>query len=161
MKKIFAILTILTVAVSVLPMVASAATNIEGPGECCKMRRGVTIDGVTVAKDAVVGDIGSIAAAPTSCYISGAATTPTNEKGNWGLYCTMNTINTLVDYIFIFIVTVVMIFVMLGAFSILTAAGDPEKITTGRNYIIYAAVGMAIAFLARAVPALVKAILGV
>jgi hypothetical protein len=73
----------------------------------------------------------------------------------------MNTINTLVDYIFIFIVTVVMIFVMLGAFSILTAAGDPEKITSGRNYIIYAAVGMAVAFLARAVPALVKAILGV
>ncbi len=156
MKKIFAILTILTIAVSVLPVVVSAATNIEGPGECCKMRRAVTVDGVPCAADSVVRP-----SANATCKFAVAGATYCAVTNNWGMYCTLNTINTLVDYIFIFIVTVVMIFVMLGAFSILTAAGDPEKITTGRNYIIYAAVGMAIAFLARAVPALVKAILGV
>ena len=159
MKKIFAILTILTIAVSVIPAVVSAATNMEGPSECCKMRRSVTIDGDEAVAGAIVGSSAVVGA--VTCYIGGVKVAVTDGKDNWGMYCTLNTINTLVDYIFIFIVTMVMIFVMLGAFSILTAAGDPEKITTGRNYIIYAAVGMAIAFLARAVPALMKAILGV
>jgi len=156
MKKIFAILTILTIAISVMPIIAYAAP--EGPNECCKMRRALKIDDVPCAAGSIVQESDN-----STCKYAIPADGPrcADVTTKWGLFCTMNTINTLVDYIFIFIVTVVMIFVMLGAFSILTAAGDPEKVTSGRNYIIYAAVGMAIAFLARAVPALVKAILGV
>ncbi|MBL7150200.1 MAG: hypothetical protein ISS84_01040, partial [Candidatus Pacebacteria bacterium] len=53
------------------------------------------------------------------------------------------------------------VFVILGAIFLLTAAGAPERIATGRNYIIYAIVGLAVGFLAKAVPNLVKLILGI
>jgi len=41
----------------------------------------------------------------------------------------------------------------------MTAAGAPEKVTTGRNYIIWAMVGAIVAALAKAIPAIVKAVL--
>jgi hypothetical protein len=73
--------------------------------------------------------------------------------------CLLDTIYTVTDWIFAGVVALVVIFVLIGAFNLLTAAGSPEKVTSGRNYIIYAAVGMFVALLAKAIPAIVKAIL--
>jgi len=52
-----------------------------------------------------------------------------------------------------------MIFVLLGAFSILTAGGSSDKINKGRDYILWAAIGFAVALLAKAVPGIVKFLL--
>jgi hypothetical protein len=78
-----------------------------------------------------------------------------------GMCCVMNAIYTVTDWIFIILVAFAAVMVLFGAFTLLTAAGVPEKVTSGRNYIIYAALGLAVGFLAKAIPAIVKVILGV
>jgi len=147
MKKILPGLVLLSLlAVLVVPQIASA----QAPPECCKIRRAITID-TEVAK---VGDI--VGAKDGYCPI-GTITVPTEK---WGLFCVINTINTIVDWIFVVLIALVVIFVMMGAINILLAGGDPEKVGTGRNYIMFAAIGLIVALLARAVPAIVKAVMG-
>ena len=75
--------------------------------------------------------------------------------------CTINAIYTVTDWIFIGIMSLVVIFVLFGAFTILTAGGAAEKINTGRNYIIWACVGVIVAAMAKIIPSIVKAILQV
>ena len=76
------------------------------------------------------------------------------------LCCLMATINYAVNWIFVFLVALVVILVLVGAYYILTAAGSDEKISKGRDYIMFAAIGLALALFARAVPAIVKFIVG-
>ena len=73
--------------------------------------------------------------------------------------CLIDTIYTVTDWVFAGIVALVVIFVLIGAFNLLTAAGNPEKVKSGRDFIIFASVGMFVALLAKAIPAIVKAIL--
>jgi len=62
--------------------------------------------------------------------------------------------------IFVFLLAIAVIMIIMGAFSFVTAGGDPEKTMKARNYIMYAAIGIAVALLAKAVPAMVKMIVG-
>jgi len=78
----------------------------------------------------------------------------------WGMCCLLNSIYTVVDWIFVGLIAIVSLFTILGAFDILTAAGDPEKVKKGRERIMYAMVGLAIALLSRAVPGIVSALIG-
>ena len=48
------------------------------------------------------------------------------------------------------------IMVLVGAFKFMTSAGDPEKVSTARKTILYAAVGFAIACLCGAVTNIIK-----
>ena len=52
------------------------------------------------------------------------------------------------------------IMVLVGAFQMMTAAGDPEKFSRGKNTLVYAAIGFAVAIVASGLAALVKSILG-
>lgn len=90
----------------------------------------------------------------TGCPTSGECEYAKKEL--CGMCCLISTIYYLTDWLFTILITLVIIFVLWGGFELLMAAGDPEKISGGRNRIIYAAVGLAVALLARAVPAIVK-----
>jgi len=48
------------------------------------------------------------------------------------------------------------IMVLVGAFQMMTSAGDPEKFSKGRKTILYAAIGFAIALIAGGVANLIK-----
>ena len=72
----------------------------------------------------------------------------------------MDTVYTVTDWIFVGVVTLVVIFILWGAFNLLTAAGNPEKIKTGRDLIIFASIGMLVALLAKAIPWIVRNVLG-
>jgi len=78
-----------------------------------------------------------------------------DAKKDCAMCCVLNTIYGITDLIFVVLVAISGIMILLGAFNLLFAAGESEKINKGRNYIIYAAVGLAVGFLARAIPALV------
>ena len=65
--------------------------------------------------------------------------------------CLMDTIYNVTDWIFAGIVALVVIFVLIGAFNLLTAAGSPEKVKSGRDFIIYASIGMLVALLAKGI----------
>ena len=52
------------------------------------------------------------------------------------------------------------IMVLVGAFQMMTAAGDPEKFGKGRKTVLYAAVGFAVALIAGGLVSVLKQILG-
>ncbi|OGZ01373.1 MAG: hypothetical protein A3A43_01095 [Candidatus Liptonbacteria bacterium RIFCSPLOWO2_01_FULL_56_20] len=57
-------------------------------------------------------------------------------------------------------VPIVSIMVLWGGFQIAIAAGDPEKFSTGRKTIIYAAVGFLVILLAQGAVSIIRSILG-
>ena len=72
-----------------------------------------------------------------------------------GVCCVLNTLFNISDWIFVLLVALAGIFIVLGAMQIVMAGGDSAKVTTGRNYVMYAAIGLLVGFLARAIPSLV------
>ena len=71
------------------------------------------------------------------------------------------TISAIIDWMFYIIMFGVAIMVAIAAFSFLTAAGDPDKTSKARNYIIYALVGAVVGFLAKGIMMIVATALGV
>ncbi len=53
-------------------------------------------------------------------------------------------------------IPVTVIMVLVGGFQILTAAGDPEKFSTGRKTILYAAVGFTVVFFANSIVPIIR-----
>lgn len=51
------------------------------------------------------------------------------------------------------------IMVLVGAFQMMTSAGDPEKFTQGRKTLLYAAIGFGIAFIGTGITDLIKSVL--
>ncbi len=73
-----------------------------------------------------------------------------------GVFCVMDAILTATDWIFAIVLAIAIIFVIWGAFTLITAGGSAEKALKGRNYIIYAVVGFIVALLAKAIPNIAK-----
>lgn len=67
------------------------------------------------------------------------------------LACMVDKIETAEDWFFVVFMVVAGILVMYGAFVFLTAAGSPEKLTLGRNILIWAAVGLIVAFISKGI----------
>ncbi|MFA4998862.1 MAG: hypothetical protein WC514_02475 [Candidatus Paceibacterota bacterium] len=114
------------------------AANETGPPDHCVMKRDVKINDC-----------------PTSGNCDFESTKPC------GVCCLMNALYTITDWVFIVTIAIVMLFVIMGAFTFVTSAGDPEKTKSGRLYITYAAIGLAIGLMARAVPGIVRMVIGV
>lgn len=88
--------------------------------------------------------------------ISGA----TVQIADFGACCAVNAIYKVVDFVFVILIGLAIFLFLIGAFMLITAGGNPEKVTSGRNYILYAIVGLAVAMLARAVPAVARLVIG-
>lgn len=88
----------------------------------------------------------------TDCTFDGAA--------NCGLCCTLNTIYTLTDWTFYIMMSIAIFMIILAGINFATKGDQPEEVKKARQMIIYAAVGVAVALLARALPSLVKFIMG-
>lgn len=67
---------------------------------------------------------------------------------------------TVANWIFGILILLAVVFVLVAAFRYLTAAGDPEKVKSASNTLIYAAIAVAVALLARGIPALVGSFFG-
>jgi hypothetical protein len=57
-------------------------------------------------------------------------------------------IRAIVRWVYIIFFILAVLFILFAAFSYLFSAGDPEKVATAKNRIIYAAIAVAVAFLA-------------
>ncbi|MFH1894510.1 MAG: hypothetical protein ABH813_01240 [Patescibacteria group bacterium] len=147
MKKILAGSILAIMAVAFLAPVAIAETV---PAEIsqCTMRHTLDAAGGWEDKGFV-------------CPAKGSPCVFDNTTGfTCGSCCTMDTIYTVTDWIFLGVVSIAMIMIFIGAFNIITAGGSPEKVTTGRSYIIFAAVGIIIALIAKLIPVIAKNIIG-
>ena len=136
MKKILSALAILSFLAMIVPIVALAQPVTE-----CNIKH-------------------DLSAIDAKCIVANNPINETDTKA-WGLCCALDGVYTATDWIFVIIMVIVTLFIIWGAFTIVTAAGATEKVTTGRNYILYALIGLDIAILAKALPSIVKALLGV
>lgn len=70
-------------------------------------------------------------------------------------------VQKILGALFTLSVPIVSIMVMVGGYYILTAAGNEERLKTGRNTITYAAIGFLVILLANGVVSLIREIVGV
>lgn len=64
----------------------------------------------------------------------------------------------IIDWMFTILMVVAAMYIVMAAFSFVTASGDVEKIAKARQWVLMALVGVAVAFMARGLVALIKTI---
>lgn len=64
-------------------------------------------------------------------------------------------INQIFNILFWLLIVLAALFIIWAAFSYLTAGGDPEKVKVANQKVIYAAVAVVVAVLAKAIPTVV------
>jgi heme/copper-type cytochrome/quinol oxidase subunit 2 len=67
---------------------------------------------------------------------------------------------TIINWIFWLLIVLTIIFVLIAAFRYLTAAGDPEKVKKAGQTLLYAAIAVIIALIAKGLPLLVSSFIG-
>lgn len=72
----------------------------------------------------------------------------------------LNSLCSVFGYAFYFLIVLAVIFVIFAAFKYLTAAGDPEKVKSAGTMLLYTAIAIGVALLARAVPLVVASFVG-
>ncbi|HEY4509930.1 MAG TPA: hypothetical protein VJC15_03020 [Candidatus Paceibacterota bacterium] len=68
-------------------------------------------------------------------------------------------IQELTNWVFVVFLLMAVIFVILAAFQFLSGGGDPQAVAQARQKLIWAAVGIIVATLARAIPTVVNNII--
>ena len=71
----------------------------------------------------------------------------------------LNDVCVVFDWMFYFLVALAVVFIIVAAFKYLTAAGDPEKVRGAGQTLLYAAIAVGVALLARAIPLIVASFL--
>lgn len=155
MKKI---LTGLVLGSLLVGLMAPALVLAQPPAQatqCCEIYRGFSMGGEDYVTGNTVGPVGA------DCDPAAAGTDlPTVGTADWGLVCLVNSVNRVTDWAFYILIVISVIFIIIGGFTFMTAAGDPEKASKGRSYIIYAIIGIVVGILARIVPAIVIFLVG-
>ena len=67
---------------------------------------------------------------------------------------------TVINWIFYVVIVVAVIMVLVAAFKYLTASGDPEKVKGASHILLYAAIAVLVAIIAKAFPSLVGSFIG-
>ena len=90
-----------------------------------------------------------------------APTTESVPQGNiTSLQGVLQMLCTVFAWAFYFLIVLAVIFIIIAGFKYLTAAGDPEKVKSAGTMLIYTAVAIGVALLARAVPLIIGSFLG-
>ena len=69
-------------------------------------------------------------------------------------------IERVISFAFGFLLVIAALFIVYAAYLYLTSGGSEDGIKSARNYIIYAVIAIAIAFLARIIPFIARQVLG-
>jgi hypothetical protein len=67
---------------------------------------------------------------------------------------------TAINWIFWFLLVLTVVFVLVAAYRYLTGAGNPEKIKLASNTLLYAAIAVIVALIAKGFPLLVSSFIG-
>jgi hypothetical protein len=137
MKKIFPALVLISLGLLVFVPVQAATT--EG-----------VLTGCTLTVEAA--KVGDCAALNTRCDF--------DDNPDCGICCFLQTLYKVTDWFFVILIALAGIFVIMGSMNLLMSGGDPSKVASGRQYVIYAIIGLIVGFLARAIPAIVKLAVG-
>lgn len=106
-----------------------------------------------------IGGSGSGIQAPST--VSGGGNQPIqipNPLGNVKTFAEL--INRLVNWLLIIGAPILTLMIIIGAFQIMTGAGEPEKITKGRHTITYAIIGYALLLISTGITTIIANVLG-
>ena len=70
-------------------------------------------------------------------------------------------INAIINFIFNVALILAPLFIIIGGFYFVTAAGDPAKIETGKKIILYTLIGLLIILLSKGLIAVIQSVFGV
>jgi hypothetical protein len=96
----------------------------------------------------------------TQSTSTGSATYCMYNDGDCGMCCMLNGVYNITDWMFVILMAVSSLMIIWGAVLFTTSGGDPNKTGSARQLILFAAVGIAVALFARAIPPAVKMIIG-
>jgi len=70
-------------------------------------------------------------------------------------------IERVANWLFAILLAVALIFIIISAYQFLTSGGDPARVTQARQALMYALIGVGVAFLAKGLVMLVRFALGI
>ena len=70
----------------------------------------------------------------------------------------MDALDNITNWAFTILMAVAALFIIFAAFEFITAKGEPEKVKSAREYVLYALVGVVVALLARGLVQLIETI---
>jgi len=70
-------------------------------------------------------------------------------------------IRSIIGVVYWIVGSLMVLLIMIGGFTIMTAAGDPKRVTKGKQIIVYAIIGFAIMAISRGILVLIYLILGI
>jgi hypothetical protein len=91
---------------------------------------------------------------------SAAGTANVPQANITSLQSILNDLCVVFAWAFYFLIVVAVIFVIVAAFKYLMAGGDPEKVKAAGATLLYAAVAIGVALLAKAIPLVIGSFLG-
>ena len=68
-------------------------------------------------------------------------------------------VDGIIGFIFIVAAALAPLMIIIGAFYLLTSGGDPKRLETGRNIILYTIIGLTVVLLGRALVYIIQNIL--
>lgn len=69
--------------------------------------------------------------------------------------------DNITDWIFVVLLVAATIFIVLAAFQFITQGGDPGAVTQARTKLLWAAVGIVVAVMAKGIPIVIRNIVGI
>ncbi len=69
--------------------------------------------------------------------------------------CLVDRVLTFVDWFFWALIIISFFMLLIGAFNILTAGGNPDKVALGRKYLMFASIGLVLALLTFVIPRMI------
>ena len=89
---------------------------------------------------------------PMASYAAATTSTPAPNLP------VMDAIDNITNWAFTILMAVAALFIIFAAFEFITAKGEPEKVKSAREYVLYALVGVVVALLARGLVQLIETI---
>ncbi len=142
MKKVLSILILGVVLAT--PILALAQEEVPGGLAPCTMVHDVKGCTANMPDPESPGDV-------TNCQKGGEC--------NIEACCLLDRVYTIADWIFVILLVVAALFIIWGAFGFVLSGGDPEKVTAARNKLIWALVGVIVAFISRGLVRIVTQII--
>lgn len=153
MKKVLSIFILIVLLVGIAAPGISTAQK-EKPRECCTLRQRIDLggDGICVEKAIAAPNGNEARACGESSY--------TCYGESWGMFCLFNTIYSITNWLFYFLIVIAVLFVIIGGAAYMLSAGNSERAEKGKSIIIFAIVGLALALVAKLIPSVVRLIMG-
>lgn len=145
---------------------------------CCKLDHNISIEDVVIcAPPGCDPEVPGCCAAPATvtlpegrvvgvaeagvvnCWLGGTVQVPIQTATpHWGMICLLDSIYTFTDIVFWLALSLAIIMGVIAGIFFLTAGGDPKKLERTKSMVFWIVVGIAVAISAKAITALVIAI---